>query len=133
MRSMKPRILYVDEDAGGSFTLNTRLKLADYDPVTVNFTSDALQFAQCENFDLYLLSRRFRVGPGVFLCQQLHEISPQTPIVFLSDESASTGQTASIHSGSDEYTAKAGNTREILDAVRLALAGRKHASTGVNS
>jgi DNA-binding response OmpR family regulator len=131
MTITKPRILYVDEDAGDSFTLATMLKLANYEPVTANYASDALQIAQCEEFDLYLLSRRFPIGSGEYLCQRLHEIAPQTPIIFLSDASYATGQVANIRSGSDEYIAKSKDAREIIEAVRLVLSEGRNAGTAL--
>lgn len=115
----KPRILYVDEEAGDSFLLTTLLRFAEYEPVTVNYASDAIQVALSEEFDLYLLSKRFPVGPGEYLCQRLHEIAPQTPIVFLSDEGGA--ETGRIRSGSDEYIAKSKDAREVIEAVRLVL------------
>jgi DNA-binding response OmpR family regulator len=121
MQSMKPRILYVDEDAEDSFTLTTLLKRANYDPITTNFASDALQIAQSDEFDLYILSRRFPVDSGVYLCQKLHEMAPQTPIIFLSDERGASAQQKEVRSGSEEYIAKSRDAREILEAVCCAL------------
>jgi DNA-binding response OmpR family regulator len=127
MKTTKPRILYVDEDAEESFTLATCLRVADYDPVTANFASDALQFARNEEFDIYLLSRRFPVGPGTYLCQRLHEIAPQTPIIFLSEETP--GQTVNISSGSPEHIANSRDAHAVLAAVRLVLDAKKSAPT----
>jgi DNA-binding response OmpR family regulator len=132
MTTPKSRILYVDSDAEDSFTLASMLKRANYEPVTVNFASDALQIARCEEFDLYLLSRRYPVGPGIYLCQKLHEIAPQIPIVFLAQEKELADQFPGIRSGSDEYTVRAKDTREILGAVRLALSEKKDVATAIN-
>lgn len=125
MQSTKPRILYVDEDAEQSFVLDSLLRHADYDPVTANFVSDALQFARCSDFDLYLLSKRFPLGSGAYLCQKLNEIAPRTPIVFLSGHSDETGQSSLIRSGSDEYVTKSNENREVLEAVRFVLSKRR--------
>jgi DNA-binding response OmpR family regulator len=86
MAQTKPRVLYVDEDAEDGFTLTTRLRLAGYEPVTANFASDALQMAQTDDFDLYILSRRFPADSGESLCQKLNQIAPRTPVIFLPDD-----------------------------------------------
>ncbi|MBD0325331.1 MAG: response regulator, partial [Pyrinomonadaceae bacterium] len=112
--------------------LTTLLKLANYEPVTTNFASDALQIARSDDFDLYILSRRFPVDSGVYLCQKLHKISPQTPIVFLSEQAGSLNRQESIRSGSDEYITKSKDAHEILDAVRHALSESKGALAAVN-
>ena len=119
MPQTKPRILYVDEDAEDGFTLTTRLRLAGYEPVTANYASDALQMAQTDDFDLYILSRRFPVDSGAYLCQKLHKIAPQTPIIFLSDDGAP------VRSGSAEYVAQSRDAREILEAVGRVLSARQ--------
>lgn len=116
MQSQTRRILYVDDDAENSFILETLLRCASCEPVTVNFASDALQFAQGETFDLFVLSKRFPIGSGVYLCHKLHEIAPQTPILFLSDELAET-----VSSGSPEYMINSGDAREILANVQRLL------------
>lgn len=125
MQPTKPRILYLDEDAEDSFTLATLLKLANYEPTTTNFASDALQIARSDDFDLYILSRRFPVDSGAYLCQRLHEIAPQTPIIFLSEESGASARQGSIRSGSEEYIAKSRDAHEILDAVRRVLSEKE--------
>jgi DNA-binding response OmpR family regulator len=125
MQPLRPRILHLDEDAEDSFTLTTLLKLANYEPTTTNFASDALQLAKSDDFDLYILSRRFPVDSGAYLCQRLHEIAPQTPIIFLSEESGASARQESIRSGSEEYISKSRDAHEILDAVRNALSEKE--------
>ena len=122
MPQTKPRILYVDENAEDGFTLTTLLRLASYEPVATNYASDALQLARTDDFDLYILSRRFPVDSGAYLCQRLHEIAPKTPIVFLSDDGAP------VRSGSAEYVAESRDAREILEAVRRVLSARPSTS-----
>jgi DNA-binding response OmpR family regulator len=125
MQPLRPRILYLDEDAEDSFTLTTLLKLANYEPTTTNFASDALELAKSDDFDLYILSRRFPVDSGAYLCQRLHEIAPQTPIIFLSEQGGASARQDSIRSGSEEYIAKSRDAHEILDAVRHVLSEKE--------
>jgi DNA-binding response OmpR family regulator len=84
MKTDRQRVLYLDEDAENSFRLDTLLKLSHYDPVTVNFASDALQLARNERFDLFIFSRSFPVDAGAYISRRLREIAPETPILFLS-------------------------------------------------
>ena len=121
MQSQKQRILYVDDDAENSFILETLLRHANYEPITVNFASDALQLAQGETFDLFVLSRRFPIGSGAYLCRRLHELSPQTPILFLSDDADGFNQAERVHSGAQEYVIGSGDAREIIANVHHLL------------
>ena len=86
MAQTKPRILYVDEDAEDSFALTTLLRLASYEPVTANYASDALLLAHSDDFDLYVLGRRFPADSGESLCRKLKQIAPRTPVIFLPDD-----------------------------------------------
>lgn len=126
MQPAKPRILYLDLEAEDSFTISTLLEMANYEPITTNFASEALQLAECGGFDLYILSRRFPLNAGVYLCQKLHQISPRTPMIFLSDESSAGRE--GIRSGSEEYIMKSKDARELLAAVSQALAEKQSAS-----
>jgi len=83
MQSKRARVLYIDEDVENGFVLDTLLRLVDYEPVTVNFASDALQMARNEPFDLFVFSRRFPVDAGIYLCRKFQEIAPKTPVLFL--------------------------------------------------
>jgi DNA-binding response OmpR family regulator len=86
------------------------LRLVSDEPVATNYASDALQLAQTDDFDLYILSRRFPVDSGESLCRKLHAIAPRTPIIFLSA------------GGSGD---RAANSRAILEAAcRVLSAGR---------
>lgn len=88
MQTEKRRVLYLDEDTENSFRLDTLLKLSHFEPVTVNFASDALRLAQTESFDLFIFSRRFPLGAGAYLSRRLHQIAPETPVLFLSETDA---------------------------------------------
>ena len=129
MQTTNPRILYLDQNAEESYAMSGLLKLANYRTVTTNFASDALQFARCDVFDLYLL--RFPVDSGLYLCQKLHEIAPQTPIVFMSDATGDVD--AGERAPSTEHDKRNNNAEGILDAVRRALSNRKNASAALSS
>lgn len=96
MQAERQRVLYLDEDAEQSFRLDTLLKLSHYDPVTVNFAGDALQLARDERFDLFIFGHRFPTDAGERLSRKLHEIAPETPVLFLSETGAPLNLSASL-------------------------------------
>lgn len=83
MQTERQRVLYLDEDTENSFRIDTMLKLLHYEPVTVNFASDAIQLARNYHFDLFIFGERFPVDAGLYLSRKFHEIAPQTPVLFL--------------------------------------------------
>lgn len=96
MQSKRARVLYLDDDIESGFRLDTLLKLSHYDPVTVNFVSDALRLAESEPFDLFIFSRQFPVDAGLYLSRKLQEIAPATPVLFLSANGASLDLRATV-------------------------------------
>jgi DNA-binding response OmpR family regulator len=98
MQTERRRVLYMDEDVENSFRLDTLLKLSAYDPVTVNFASDALRLAESEQFDLFIFSRRFPTGARLYLSRKLREIAPQTPVLFLSETADLRGEPLALRS-----------------------------------
>lgn len=131
MQSKKQRVLYVDDDAENSFILESLLRHASYEAVTVNYASDALQFARGESFDLFVLSKRFPIGSGVYLCHKLHEIAPQTPILFLSNEADGFDLGEKVSSGSQEYVLNCGDAHEVIENVHHLLSQQTVAAEAI--
>ena len=121
MQTAKGRILYVDEDEERGLVFANYLRIANYSVVTTEFASDALHLAQNERFDLYLLSRRFPIEAGAYLCQRLYSISPETPMIFFSDNSNGDHQQEIIRTGAREFVVEAGDLVDMVSAVERLL------------
>jgi DNA-binding response OmpR family regulator len=121
MQATRRRILYLDEDEQRSFILTTRLRLENYDTVTTEFASDALELARSEPFDLYLLSKRFPVESGAYLCQKLSELTPETPIIFFTNSSDGLHEQEVIRTGAREHVVEAGDLKELLMVMKHLL------------
>jgi DNA-binding response OmpR family regulator len=118
MQTTKRRILYVDEDGERSFIVATRLRSENYDPVTTPFASDALELARSESFDLYVLSRRFPLESGAYLCQKLFELTPDTPLISFTNSFNDRYEQEMIRSGGHEYLVEAGSLNELLAVMK---------------
>jgi DNA-binding response OmpR family regulator len=125
MKATIPRILYLDEDQERGFRLSTGLRRENYETIATEFACDALQLASRLDFDLYLLSRRFPVESSTYLCKRLHELSPETPIVFFNNGETKLGADSPVLSGSAEYLVEPHNVNELVATVRRVLNEKK--------
>ena len=130
MQATKRRILYLDEDVERSFILATRLRSENYDPVTTQFASDALELARSEPFDLYVLSRRFPLESGAYLCQKLFELTPDTPLIFFTDSYNDRYGQEMIRSGGHEYLVEAGRLNELLAVMKYLPSAKNNPALG---
>lgn len=81
-----------------------RLLLSDYEVLTVSTLAEALQVAQSEPVDLYVLDSRLPDGTGLELCQRIRASDPHTPILFCSADATTEQQT--LEAGAQAYLTK---------------------------
>ena len=132
MQTTKRRVLYLDEDEGRSFILATRLRSENYDTVTTQYASDALEMARSEPFDLYVLSRRFPLETGTYLCHKLSELSPKTPIIFFASSFDGAHGQEMVRSGAHEYFIEAGSFNELLAVMKYLPTEKNGMATGAS-
>lgn len=99
-------VLYAEDNEDSGFMLSTLLGLSNIDVLLARSTKEAFQAAQTKHFDLYLLDNRFSDGSGFELCRQLHELNPQTPIVFYSGDAYESDRQQGLAAGAGAYLVK---------------------------
>jgi DNA-binding response OmpR family regulator len=67
------RILCIDDHHDSAEMLRLVLSQEDYDVVTATSMAEAIELAQDEVFDLFVLDRRLPDGTGIELCRQLNQ------------------------------------------------------------
>lgn len=121
MQPLRCRILYVDDHEDTAFMLRHLLGQADYEVETVSSMSAALEIIRREKFDLYVLDKRLPDGSGLDLCRQLHEATPEVPIIFYSGDAYELHRAEGFRAGADAYVTKP-NIGELTDKVHEFLA-----------
>src|SRR5205814_8350170 len=76
MTKSKCRILYVDDHEDSAEMLKLMLAAEDYEVHIAQSFEEALDKAQTESFDLYLLDKRLPDGSGTDLCRMLNDVTP---------------------------------------------------------
>ena len=120
MQPTKRRILCVDDDEDTCFMLSHLLKRENYEVTTAKSVSEALQLAQNESFNLYILDEWFPVDAGLVLCRKLREFDPHTPIIFYSGAAFDSDKEEALHAGAQAFVAKP-YAEELISTVRHLL------------
>lgn len=120
MQPTKRRILCVDDDEDTCFMLMHLLGHENYEVTTVKVVSEALELAQNESFNLYILDEWFPREAGLGLCRKIREFDPHTPIVFYSGAAFGSDKDEALYAGAQAFVAKPG-VEELIDTVHTLL------------
>lgn len=124
MQPTQRRILCVDDDEDTCFMLTHLLGQENYEVKTVSVVSEALQLAQNESFNLYVLDEWFPTDAGLGLCRKIREFDPHTPIIFYSGAAFESDREESLYAGAQAFVAKP-YVEELIETVHRLLADKQ--------
>jgi DNA-binding response OmpR family regulator len=104
--SIRPRVLYVDDDEDSRDMLSTLLRFWRIETKAVETGAQALSAIQAERFDLYLLDARLPDLDGFELCRRMRDYDSHTPILFFSGAAHEADKKRGIKAGADDYVIK---------------------------
>lgn len=105
-RTTNLRVLYVEDDQDSCDLVETMLRFADIDVTHTDSIDNAWKRAISESFDLYLLDGKVQDGKTLGLCGKLHEMSPETPILFYSGLAGQDDIQDGLTAGAQDYLVK---------------------------
>jgi DNA-binding response OmpR family regulator len=103
---LRPRVLYVDDDADSREMLTAILKFSRIEAKTAATAAEALHFIQTERFDLYLLDSCLPDLDGFELCRRMRSLDSHTPILFFSGAAYDGDRKRGIDAGANAYLVK---------------------------
>jgi CheY-like chemotaxis protein len=123
MRSLSPRILYVDDNADSREVISLMLNIADdkYDVTTVDSADKAINLIKGQNYDLYILDYRLPEIDGIELCRQIRQFDTLTPIIFYSGAAYTAERERAIAAGANAYLVKPNDLDNLTETVKLLL------------
>lgn len=80
MTATQGHILCIDNHASRNLAVFL-LEQAHYEVITAGSVPDAVELAQSEHFDLFLINHQLAEGTGAVACDKLSEVAPDTPIL----------------------------------------------------
>ena len=90
---------------------------------------EAVQKAQQLQPDLILLDIGLPLLNGIAAARQIRKVSPNSKILFLTQELEPAVAQAALSSGGDGYVIKSNATQELIPAIETVLLGKKFVST----
>ena len=128
MQPAKRRILCVDDHDDTCSMLTALFGQQGYETVSAGNTSEALELARREHFDLYILDARLPDGSGLELCVSLRALDPHARIIFYSGEAYERDSRAGLSMGASAYIIKP-EINELIETVAGLLGGRAYVAT----
>ncbi|HBX81235.1 MAG TPA: DNA-binding response regulator [Propionibacteriaceae bacterium] len=125
LKSVRPRILVIDDDPALSEMLEIVLRSEGFEPRSCPDGIHALGAFRAFQPDLVLLDLMLPGRDGVDVCRDIRGESG-VPIIMLTAKSDTPDVVAGLEAGADDYVAKPFKTSELLARIRTRL--RRHAS-----
>ena len=128
--SAKGTILFVEDHPDTRAMMTYMLEEAGFEVTGVETLARAIDFAEQQKFDAFLLDHVFPDGSGLTLCRVLRELYPDRPIVFFSAAAHPREQEEGIRCGANAYLTKPADIVHITGTISSLIeeANRKSAS-----
>lgn len=120
MSENQARILVVDDEATITDFVGYALKKEGYLADIVQSGEDALDMAQKNNYDLFILDIMLPGIDGYELCRRIRTNS-SAPVLFLSARDTELDKVVGLEIGGDDYLSKPFGVRELIARVRALL------------
>ena len=127
MSEIKCRILYVDDHQDSSEMLKLVLAESDYEVQIAETVEQAIQMAQTQEFDLYVLDKRLPDGSGMDLCRTLTHLTPGVPCIFYSGDVYEIHRQEAMAAGARAYIPKP-DLEGLISEVQKLLSERQCAT-----
>ena len=127
MTKSKCRILYVDDHEDSAEMLKLMLAAEDYEVHIAQSFEEALDKAQTESFDLYVLDKRLPDGSGTDLCRMLNDVTPGVPCIFYTGDAYEMHRREAFAAGARAYVSKP-DFEELIQTVQRLMSERECAA-----
>src|SRR6202167_1566631 len=120
MRTMKGRVLVVDDDAALAEMLGIVLRGEGFEPTFVADGDQAMEAFRDSKPDLVLLDLMLPGTDGLDVCRQIRGESG-VPIVMLTAKTDTVDVVVGLESGADDYILKPFKSRELVARIKARL------------
>jgi len=127
MAKSKCRILCVDDHEDSAEMLKLMLAAEDYEVHIAQSFEEALDKAQTESFDLYVLDKRLPDGSGTDLCRMLNDVTPGVPCIFYTGDAYEMHRQEALAAGARAYVSKP-DFEELIQTVQRLMSERECAA-----
>jgi CheY-like chemotaxis protein len=104
--AIRARILVVDDDLSGGRGLEALLSADGFSTATAAHGEEALAEARRELPDLILTDLHMPTMGGVELCNRIHEMDPELPVIVMTAFADMASAVESLRAGAEDYLIK---------------------------
>jgi len=124
--SIKGTVLVVDDERATRHTLADLLHREGYQVVEAASGPEALDFLASQPFDLVMLDLKMPEMDGTEVLQAARPLAPDTVFIILTAYGTLDSAMIAIRNGASDYLLKPSSPQEIVRAVQVGLAQRRH-------
>jgi len=114
--SPKKRILCVEDDKDTCELLG--ILFLEYEVVFAGSLKEAFSLLESQHFDLYVLDNWLPDGSGIEVCQKIHALKPDVPIIFTSAVGQKSEIKKALAAGAKEYLVKPYEPEDLQKVVK---------------
>lgn len=122
---MNTKILFVEDDVNLGFVTKDNLEEEGYEIVHCEDGAKGLEEFRKSDFDLCLLDVMLPKVDGFTLAENIRELNPEVPIIFLTAKSMQEDKIAGLKLGADDYITKPFNIEELILKIEIFLKRNK--------
>jgi len=121
--TLKPRVLYVDDDADAREVISLMLTLSDdsYDLTAFSSAENAVLFMENQPVALFILGYRLPEMTGVELCRRIRQFDADASVLFLSASARPHEVAEARAAGASDYLVKPINLERLVETVKQFL------------
>ena len=118
----RTKVLLAEDDENLGVLLKEYLKVKSYDTDLYSDGDSAFKgFRDNGNYDICILDVMMPVKDGFTLAKEIRQMSPNTPIIFLTAKSMKEDIVEGFSSGADDYMTKPFNIEELILRIEAVL------------
>ncbi len=118
---MKKRILLVEDEISIQKVIQLNLELEDYEVVSTDNGTKALNLARSQYFDLIVLDVMLPEVNGLEICEQVRLSNKEIAIIIVSAKDSQEDRIQGLKNGADDYLVKPFNLEELLLRIEKLL------------
>lgn len=122
---MKAKILFVEDDVSLGFVTKDNLEEEGYEIIHCPDGEIGFEEFRKTSFDLCLLDVMLPKMDGFTLAENIREIDPEVPIIFLTAKSMQEDKIAGLKLGADDYITKPFSIEELVLKIEIFLKRNK--------
>lgn len=117
----KPQLLLAEDEPNFGAVLENYLKLAHFDVDWCKHGKEAYSKVQSKTYDLCILDVMMPEMDGFSLAQEIKQISPATPFIFLTAKSMKEDVLKGYKVGADDYLSKPFDADILIEKIKVLL------------